>query len=317
MRPSARSTEELGSGLTSVRRCAPVVAACTLLRSGIGLERHGRRLLGLVAFRGFLRRVDDHLHASGAAGRACAGGRVGRFRDLALHVVGDLVGGDLVVVALHARAVVELEHVVAVVELRALGEALDPLVGVVALLAEHHRRAVRHVELVAILVLAHRHLVGGHAHGALRDHHVAFERGGLVVLVARPAVGADDDFLLAVAALGRRGKRGRDHGGEEYGSHHLRTGLNVPRTGPQCMVPPPLSISTPFATARLEGLSRVTSASVLAIPASGSTTSFSVVTRAASFFASASRTMTTLPSIRTRPPPRSNPPTAARLPIPR
>src|SRR5258708_15900490 len=75
MRPSARSTEELGSGLTSVRRCAPVVAACTLLRSGIGLERHGRRLLGLVAFRGFLRRVDDPLPAFGAAWRACGGRR--------------------------------------------------------------------------------------------------------------------------------------------------------------------------------------------------------------------------------------------------
>src|SRR5258708_28790130 len=92
MRPSARSTEELGSGLTSVRRCAPVVAACTLLRSGIGLERHGRRLLGLVAFRGFLRRVDDHLHASGAAGRACAGGGPRRFPRLPPSFLRDSVG---------------------------------------------------------------------------------------------------------------------------------------------------------------------------------------------------------------------------------
>src|SRR2546422_363160 len=75
MSPSARSTEELGSGFTSVKRCAAAVGvATTLLGSCIGLERERRRGLlrpaGLLAFAGrLLRRQDDHLHALVGGGR--------------------------------------------------------------------------------------------------------------------------------------------------------------------------------------------------------------------------------------------------------
>src|SRR6187401_2270044 len=99
MRPSARSTEELGSGFTSVRSCAPEAWACTLLRSRIGLQL-ARRGLGLRALLVALGRRDDHLHAPGARGRARAARRAAHFRDSLLHVVGDDVACELVVVAL-------------------------------------------------------------------------------------------------------------------------------------------------------------------------------------------------------------------------
>src|SRR5213596_1500858 len=144
MSPSARSTEELGSGFTSVKRCAAAVGvATTLLGSRIGLERERRRglfrLAGLLAFAGrLLRRQDDHLHAL-VGGRRRPGRRAGNLGELLLHVVGDEVARDLVLVALHLGAVEELEDVVAIVELGALGEALDVFVDLVALLAEGHR----------------------------------------------------------------------------------------------------------------------------------------------------------------------------------
>jgi hypothetical protein len=72
-----------------------------------------------------------------------------------------------------------------------------------------------------------------------------------------------------------------------------------------------LLISRPVASTRPEGLSSVTSLEVRAMPSSGSTSSLSVVSRAASPRASASRTTTTLPSIHTRWPPCSRRPWSA------
>jgi hypothetical protein len=115
----------------------------------IGLEPERRGLLALGGGAGsLLRRHDDHLHAPGVGGRRLARRRARDLGDFLLHVVGDEVAGELVLVALHPRLFVQLQHVVAIVELGALGEALDPLVDLLALLAEGDGRAVGDVGLI-------------------------------------------------------------------------------------------------------------------------------------------------------------------------
>src|SRR4051812_25169477 len=105
MRPSARSTEALGSGFTSVSRCGAEEVTATLLAPCVGLEVQrlgfGRRLLV------FLARRHDDLHAPGVR-RLRVGGRARDLGDFLLHVVGDDVAGELVVVALYAGLVEEL-----------------------------------------------------------------------------------------------------------------------------------------------------------------------------------------------------------------
>jgi hypothetical protein len=72
------------------------------------------------------------------------------------------------------------------------------------------------------------HLARGHAHRALRDDDVALEGAGAVGVVGEQAVGADDDLLLAVAALGPR--RGRGGGGcEEDGGERISASASAGR----------------------------------------------------------------------------------------
>ena len=148
-----------------------------------------------------------HARAGHAALRAAA-----HLEKLPVGVVGDHVARDLALHALQARLVEELQLGAAVVELGALGPALDVVVGFVAALAEGDC-ARGDVELVAFRVFLHGDFRGRDAHRALRHDDVALEDTGARLVVGEELVGADVDLLLAIGTVRGRGERGGDSGG--------------------------------------------------------------------------------------------------------
>ena len=117
---------------------------------------------------------------------------------------------------------------------------LDAGLADVAALAEGRQlagRRLEHAEQVALGILADLHALPGGPYRSLHEHDVADEHADLLEVVALAAVGLVVQGLVAVRALGMRGRRDRcagDRDREDQPFHCLApcawAASNVPRT---------------------------------------------------------------------------------------
>src|SRR6202008_3332975 len=168
--------------------------------------------------------LDDRLDAV-----ALARGHLVKVRAL---IDEDVVAGDLVAAAVDARVVVEVDLLVAVVELDAQRLAFDPdalllaRLGILAL-AEACRLAGRGGELEAFSVLAHNQAIGAEADGPLGDDDIALEDVQPPRVVGAHLVRLDLRGLVAVGLLAEP-----DHRENQQHSPHERA-LHSASFGPK------------------------------------------------------------------------------------
>src|SRR5262249_4156290 len=118
-------------------------------------------------------------------------------------VVGYVVPANVVAaVAPQARVVEEFDAVRLAVVFDPDGLPVDVAGGAFLLVTESRRIPGRDAGLEALLVLANHDALGADDQRTLRQHHLSFERGGLLAFVGGHAVRLDVHRLVAIGPLG-------------------------------------------------------------------------------------------------------------------